>query len=436
MQKIPSWVRPDRFAPQFSNHPLERDHGKIFCLQTFQKDDDGEKLRKAGVTHVWQNTRLELPKKEFVKECQNLSTIIFGKKNPTREEVRSVANGIGYSMPDGFIVTDEFAEGSFPQDNPFQTSLWFYERLGEIAQERGIKFYGFREYASADADNISHRFTDPFSSPRDPMNPLYLNMLEKNGKQYVQGVQRSWLDTGLDRYTGGTQDWYIHSGVVPGDFLFAKLISLQINYNIGAREMLSFGWSKMQTTAGTYDGPERHLGNIRPGGKITIADQIAPAEQMKWFGFFGMNNHDGIYHWGDNGISAADENSDDAPRFSNMGLDAVQTGVRWYTNILDTVQQAGGANILCDYTADGKPFKYSGTVREMARAGKPQFGNYYLNEAARDRVGACAVIPGREPKFWFLDPYGPVTKSKQIVAKYDGKDWPLGKIPGTILYVS
>jgi len=432
MQKNPTWYKGNRFVPQYSEQAGPVNHGKIYVAQTFLQNDTASKLLAAGVTHVWENNRQSLPGASAIKKAYNFSTGIFGTSTPTREQVRAAVDAHFVPSAD-VVITDEFAEGDFGQSNPFQTSYWFYERVNEICQAAGITARNFGEYASVDADPIDIDFKIG-GAARDPFNSLYENLLGPNTKDYISGNLAAYYNSNNYLLRGKCIDFYYNSARSVGDFILGKMIGVQVNYNAGPNEeLIYFPWPKMQTTSGTYDGPERNFGAKRPNGETVISDQICPAELLKFCGLMSMATTEGSYMWGDNGIQANSEQT--GPAFLGAGIDGFNVGVRWFSAINSNYLAAGRSVLCADYTSNGSAFTYTGE-RELARKGAARPNNFYLLNCVKQKRGFSLVIPGTTPSFIYFNPYLNPAQSEAVTVSFEGSNYNLGTIPGCTLYVS
>ncbi len=434
MKKNPPWLNAASLVPQYWKYPVESLPDKPVCMQCIVTEATELQLKSAGVTHLWENMAISQQKMD-IRICQNYSTILFGKADPTEDEVRSVARRL--QIYDDFVVTDEFGEGSFPQIDQIQTSAWFYDELKKRAVESGKKVHLFGEYGSQ-AVQCYTNFRHQWGDVRRPMDPYFLEILGPDIGGRLDGSAkflRNYLNGDLRKIRGRCLCYYYAYEALDGDWVTSIPLNAMYNYNGADTECLLFLWGKSQSNGAMIDVPQRDSGTIHPDGQVTTDYPIVNPELMKILGFFGMLFCDAVYLWDDFGTGPDDQNSPVwlSPK---AGTDAFMVGVQWYAQLVPVLNEAGREIVCCDYTSNGVRVAYKGNERRVSRRGKPYFYNSYFNEVAASLRGMAFVIPGTSPAFVYLNCYLGPWQSEEVVIHYEGKDYSLGCIPGTFLYVS
>lgn len=434
MKKNPAWLDAASFVPQYWKYPVDAIPDKPVCMQCVCNEATEEQLKSAGVTHLWENIAITLNKTD-IKICQNYSTVLFGKGDPSEEEVRSVAKSL--NIYDDFVITDEFGEGAFPQINQLQTSEWFYDELKQRAKAAGKKIHLFGEYGSQAVQcytNFRHQWTDS----RNPLEPYFLELLGPEIAQKLDNSARylkNYLNGNLWNIRGRCLCYYYSYETLDGDWITSIPLNAVYNYNGADTECLLFLWGKSQSNGAMIDVPQRDSGTIHPDGSVTIDYPVVSPELMKILGFFGMLFFDAVYLWDDYGTGPDDQNSG-TWLSQKVGTDAFMIGTQWYTQLIPVLNEAGRNVICCDYTSNGVRFSYSGKERRVSRREHPYFYNSYFNEVAAALRGMAFVIPGKVPAFIYVNCYLGPWQGEDVIIHFEGKDYNIGVVPGTVLYVS
>jgi hypothetical protein len=431
MPQNPRHINAGKLAPTFHLYSATRANDKICAIQNFVEGSTAAQLKAAGATHVWENVAIgELD--NTIGRAQNLSTAAFGSTSPSEATVRAVAEAT--TLYQNMVITDEFGEGTFPQDNVTQTSYQFSDQINIKAAREGKNVKQFGEYGSQ-ALHYSQDWKRTFNGAREPMSDYMRSLLQPNISTRIDTcLLKSYLTGSMKNVRGRTVGYYYAFEKFPiGDYINTIAVQAMYQYNESNQDCIAFTWPKMQSNGHMVDVPQRDGGTRRPNGTYGYDFPAVPLEVMKMFGYFFPLFFEGDYLWGDWGIKPNDDDAYSAPY---AGIDTFFVGTDWYTQCIPTLNQAGRALVCCDFTANGQRFSYTGTERLISRKGSPHYNNYYFNQGADTKKGFCICIPGTTPKFIYVNPYRSPIDYENITAHYDGRDFILGTIPGMTLYVS
>lgn len=435
MKTNPKWLDASRLAPQFHKQKVSNPPDKDVCIQCFTKGVTAEDLRGAGVTHVWESTKIGGGLSDQIGVCQNYSTQEFGSPNPSEEKVREVARS--KKLYDNMLITDEFKEGAFGQVGN-RTSEWFYEELSKRAKQEKKTVQLLGEYGSG-AINVYNQFKRAWDSEREPMSPYFLSLLgpdivsKLDEKPGSSGTMLKHYAQTRGKYMGRCVGFYYSMEHPLSDLIATMGLQAIYHYNaVPDQYVMLFTWPKMQSNGVLLDVPEREAGTIRPDGSTGIDFPNCPPEISKIHAFLGCLFYDAVYLWNDYGTKEDDDNKYNGP---SIGTDAFFAGIHWYCDLIPTLKEAGRDVVCCDYTVNGQKLAYTGKERRISRRGKPYFGNQYFNEIAAAKRGFALVIPGKRPFFIYLNPYLTPLQSEQVIVRFDNRDWKLGNIPGMTLHV-
>lgn len=436
MKTNPTWLDASRLAPQFYKHKVSNPPDKDVCLQCYTRGATAEELVAAGVTHVWEVTKILGKLSDAVGVCQSYSTKEFGSSNPSEEKVREVARE--KTLYDNMLITDEFREGSFGQVAN-NTSEWFYDELNKRAKKEGKTVHMLGEYG-AGAINVYPYFKREWNSKREPMDPYFLSLLgpdivsKLETKPGSSGTVLKDYASGRGKYMGRCVGYYYSIEYPVGDYIGSMGLQAIYHYNaVPDQYVMLFTWPKMQSNGILMDVPQRDSGTIRPDGTTGIDYPNCPPEIAKMHAFLGCLFFDAVYLWNDYGMQDDDDNKYNG---TSIGTDGFFAGIHWYCDLVPTLKEAGHELICCDYSSNGAKFAYTGKERRISRRNKPYYYNQYFNEIAEARRGIAICIPGKKPTFVYYNPYLSPIQTEVVIVRFDGRDWNLGRIPGMTLNVT
>jgi len=431
MQQNPNYINAGKLAPTFHTHPTAETNDKICAIQNFVQGSTASQLKECGVSHVW-SVVAEGNLDSSIGRAQNLTTAPFGSQNPTEATVRGVASAT--QLFNNMVITDEFAEGDFPQVNATQVSEWFSDQINIKANNEGKTVKQFGEYGSQ-ALHLYQDWKRQFNVARNPMDGYFLDLLQSNiSTRLDNSLLQTYLTSNMKNIRGRTVGYYYSfEKFTVSDYINTIPVQAMYQYNQSNQDCILFTWPKMQSNNYMIDMPQRDAGTRRPNGSIAYDFPTTPLEVMKIFGFMSHLFFEGGYLWGDWGIKPNDDNQFLS---SYTGIDTFFVGVDWYTSLIPSLNQAGRALICSDYTANGTRFTYPDAQRLISRKMRPHYNNSYFNRTAADKKGMLITIPGTVPKFVYINPYLSPIDSEAVIAHYDGRNWDLGTIPGMSLYVS
>ncbi len=453
LKKNPSWLNAGKLAPQYFFNPAAVLPAKpvgIQCSPSYpgQPERTFAALKAAGITHVWDMTmhahgfftdgwqptgrNTSGITRALMLGTQGLGDMFPGLKpyggQLNQQQAEQWADR--QQLFDGALITDEFAEGTYPQFE--QSREWFYARLAQrIAggKYQNVQLLGEYGYGS-----------QKLEIPKNPLSAYALSLLTPGMAGHLENVAGS-SDTkfrhyvaAAGKYRGNCIGGYyaVTENVTDWVFNFAYN-TIQYNATPEQPRML-FTWAGMQSNSTMIDTPQKDAGTIRPNGSVSYNFPDTPAEIMKIMGFFGLLFYDSVYLWDAYGLpSATDEN---AWTSCGIGQDAWVLGTRWYAELQPALQEAGHHLLVADYTANGKAFASKTPERRLPRKGRPAYGNLYLNEAKASRRGFALVIPAATPRFVYINPHLSPLETEHIVVSYGNQTYDLGEIPGMTLAVS
>ncbi len=453
LKKNPSWLNAGKLVPQYFFNPAPVLPDKPVGIQCFPSyPGNPEKtfatLKAAGITHVWDMAmhaqgffdnawRPTGKNPSGITRALMLGTQGLGEMFPglkpyggqlTHKQAEQWADR--QQLFDGAIITDEFAEGTYPQFD--QSREWFYSRLSQRIKTGGFKnvqLVGEYGYASQKMGIPQN----PLSAyARSLLQPAFINNLESvpgsgdtKFKHYVQAA---------GQYRGNCIGGYYAITENPTHWIYNFAYNT-IQYNATPdKPRLLFTWAGMQSNGTMIDTPQREAGTRRPDGSISTNFPDTPPEIMKIMGFFGLLFYDSVYMWDAYGTpSPTNENA-----WTSCGIsqDAWIVGTRWYSELIPALKEAGNNLLVADYRTEKGAFVSKTPERKIPARGKPVFGNIYFNETKAAQRGMAIVIPSTKPRFIYINPSLPVWQKERVSINYDGKLYDLGEIPGMTLAVS
>lgn len=469
----PGWLDAGKLVPQYYFNPTPVLPDKPVGVQCFPREADivtragkersFQKLFAAGVTHIWymnyqslvlqpdNNPAVEL---HGINYAQMLGTqglgVMFGLgqwQQLTRSQARQWADTI--QLKEGIVITDEFAEGSFPQYG--ESPIWFYERLNERIIAGGfIKIQLLGEYGVGSIKlPFAKTHTDTTSEPDDP---LFLALTGNKAAQLAAITPdlgssfQVWKDTLLYHSTikGHNVSGYYSLptsgyGLEIGKYIVNYLFNAIVQNNGVQMAMGVFTWVGMQSNYVMADVPQRDSGTIMPAGSrngdVVYHFPDTPAELMKFLSWFSLTFFDSVYTWdGYGNLNAHDER--DGWYSSSLGIDCYMLGTRWYSESIAALTETGRIISALDYIVDGVHVNSSTVERRISTAEVQWPNNTYFNERAANQQGFLMVIPSAQPIFIWMNPYKSPSELETVVAKYNGNEYNLGQQPGMTLRVS
>lgn len=440
----PGWLDCSRLAPQYWKHPAVKAMDKAVCMHNIVSNGTPEAivnyLRRSGVTHVWEIAGRDVGLDfDRIGVCTLFSTGMFGSHEPSEELVRNVARNV--QLYPNMQITDEFGEGTYAQWNG-NTSQWFYDELNKKAkkEKKDVRFLG--EYGSQSITPYQD-WRREWNSPREPLNGYFLSLLESNIVDKLDDIEgatgqalKHYVLSGNNHYRGRCiANYYsLRSPDRLGDWVASFGWMAMLHYSAEPdQDVMLFSWPKMQSNMAMIDMAQRDSGTRRPDGTIAISFPHCLPELAKMNAFFGLLFYDSVYLWDDWGRNPDDDNKFNAPGIS---IDAFMVGVKWYADLIPTLKQARRDILVCDYVANGKPFRSMTKERRISRKGRVYYENQYFNEVAAAQRGLALCIPGRKKAFIYVNPYRSPLDIEKVTVQHGNARYDLGDVPGMTLIVA
>lgn len=455
----PSWLDARKMVPQFIFNPSPNRSGKPVCLQAFPVSNDDQlsikRLSDGGATHLWWENFAQLggfepPHNAGINRyglnvAYNNSSVQFYFADPTivnnaqgqatRDQARSAADRVG--LFPGCIITDEFAEGPYPQLE--QSREWYYERLDERIQQSGmsdiqdIGEYGYGSvnfYLKGDGYDFDPMGTYALSllGP-DVVENLILNGGNASGAsvklhQYLK-YHSSYRGTAMGAYYAIT---FMNKHRNPLRILESIIA---INGAPYAYKMM-FCTTLMQSNGHGADVPTKNSGTILPDGTINYDYPDAPITVMFDDAVLAMLRYDSTYlweAWGRRNIDLTDENN----KFykSSIGYDAYMAGTRIIAEMRSKLDEVAWDQHMCDYrVAGGVNFNSTTPERRLPKRGTPRYGNRYINEIMKQEIGFGICIPSAKKVFIYQNPYKTPDQTEDVYMKWNGQEYHIGECAG------
>lgn len=449
----PFWMNASKLVPQYFFNPADAPQTKPVAIQSYptytgEPERTYATLKASGVTHVWDMSMHTMGffndswkptglnpsgiTRALMLGTQGLGSMFPGlapyKGQLNQQQAEQWADV--QQLFDNAIITDEFAEGTYPQFD--QSREWFYARMFKRIKDGGYKnvqLVGEYGYGS-----------QKLGLPKPPLSTYARNMWTPAFPGNLETVAGS-SDTKFKNYA-------LHAGkyrgnCVGGYYAISEDVTswvLEFPYNsiqynaTPDKPRLLFTWAGMQSNVNMADTPQKDSGTMHPDGSVSYHFPDTPPEIMKVMGFFGLLFFDSVYLWDAYGLpSALDEN-----QWISCGIsqDAWILGTRWFAELEPFIREADDELLVADFSVDSKDVKFSTAERRIPRMGRPMFNNTYFNEVREKQSGIAIVIPSSTPKIIYINPHLPTTESERVVVKFEGKSYDLGVIPGTTLAVT